>query len=239
MNRYTKSFSFTLILYLAIFISFLYAYEDEKQIQTFQKKSEQLVKFTIIQETKPMKKEKETVIKKKEKKKTKKIISKKISTKKLKPKELKKKKKVVIKKKEIKKHIPKKIEKEIPRPKQTIIKQQIRQNKLIQKNTLNHQNIIKKHKEKQNKYYTKIKETINKNKTYPRIAIKRGIEGIVKIKFTISKNGKLLSFEIVEGKRVFKKSIEKAIKSSFPLTPPKDLLTSNTSLSLTVDFRLY
>ena len=71
------------------------------------------------------------------------------------------------------------------------------------------------------------------------MAIKRGIEGIVKIKFMISKDGELLSFNIIEGKRVFKKSISKAVKNSFPLTPPKNLLTKNTSLSLMINYRLY
>ena len=217
MNRYTKSFTITLVLYITIFTSFSYSFEDEKYVNTTQKKSEQVVKFTIIQEPRFIEK-KEIIVKKKE---IDKIVKKNLITKKIKPKVVEKKKKKVSK------------------PKQIVVKQQIKQNKSVLKNTINHQDKLKEHKENQNKYYTQIKETINKNKSYPKIAVKRGIEGLVKIKFTISKNGELLSFNIIEGKRVFKKSITESVKNSFPLTPPKDVLTSNTSLSLMIDYRLY
>jgi len=237
MNRYTKSFTLTLVLYVAIFLSFTYSVEDKTQMNSNQKKSEQIVKFTIIQEPIPIEKKKEIIIKKKEiEKVVKKVIEKKKITKKIKPNEIEKKKKTIVKKKKLNEN--KKIDK-VSKPQQTIVKQQIKQNKSIQKDTINHEDKLRIRKVNQNKYYTKIKEPINKNKTYPRMAIKRGIEGIVKIKFTISKDGELLSFHIVEGKKVFKKSISEAIKNSFPLTPPKDALISNTSLSLKIDYRLY
>lgn len=222
MNRYAKSFTITLLLYIAIFISFLYS-SEEPQIKSSQTKSDQVVKFTIIQEAKPVVKKKEIIVKKKE---IKKVIKKKVATKKIKPKIIEKKKQIIKKKKttEIKK---------------TIVKQQIKKNKSIQKITKNHQDTLKKHKYNQKKYYTKIKETINKNKSYPRVAVKRGIEGIVKINFTISKNGELLSFHIKEGKKIFQKSITKAVQNSFPLIPPKGLLDSNISLSLTINYYLY
>jgi len=224
MNRYIKSFVLTFILYGIIFISFLYSFEDEKQLKSSQKKGEQIVKFTIIQEPKPIEEKKEIIVKKKEiKKVVKKLIKQQKITKKIKPKIVEK----VVKKEQIVK------------PKQVVVKQQIKQNKSQQKNRVNHQDVLKKRKVSQNKYYTQIKETINKNKSYPKIAIKRGIEGIVKIEFTISKDGKLLSFNIIEGKRVFIKSIAQAVKNSFPLTPPKDVLTANTSLSLMINYRLY
>ena len=220
MNRYTKSFFITFIVYIIIFVGFLYPFEDDKQLKSTQKKSEQIVKFTIIQEPIVIEVKKEIIVKKHEIKKIERIITKQTITKKLKPKVIEKKKKII-------------------QPKQILVKQQIKQNKSTQKDTKIHQDTLKKRKENQNKYYTQIKETINKNKSYPKMAIKRGIEGIVKIQFEISKDGKLLSFNIIEGKRVFKKSIEKAVKNSFPLTPPENTLVSNTSLSLTIDYRLY
>jgi len=220
MNRYTKSFFITFIVYIIIFVGFLYPFEDDKQLKSTQKKSEQIVKFTIIQEPIVIEEKKEIIVKKHEIKKIERIIPKQTITKKLKPKVIEKKKKII-------------------QPKQILVKQQIKQNKSTQKDTKIHQDTLKKRKENQNKYYTQIKETINKNKSYPKMAIKRGIEGIVKIQFEISKDGKLLSFNIIEGKRVFKKSIEKAVKNSFPLTPPQNTLVSNTSLSLLIDYRLY
>jgi len=220
MNRYTKSFFITFIVYIIIFVGFLYPFEDDKQLKSTQKKSEQIVKFTIIQEPIVIEEKKEIIVKKHEIKKIERIITKQTITKKLKPKVIEKKKKII-------------------QPKQILVKQQIKQNKSTQKDTKIHQDTLKKRKENQNKYYTQIKETINKNKSYPKMAIKRGIEGIVKIQFEISKDGKLLSFNIIEGKRVFKKSISQAVKNSFPLTPPENTLVSNTSLSLTIDYRLY
>jgi len=220
MNRYTKSFFITFIVYIIIFVGFLYPFEDDKQLKSTQKKSEQIVKFTIIQEPIVIEEKKEIIVKKHEIKKIERIIPKQTITKKLKPKVIEKKKKII-------------------QPKQILVKQQIKQNKSTQKDTKIHQDTLKKRKENQNKYYTQIKETINKNKSYPKMAIKRGIEGIVKIQFEISKDGKLLSFNIIEGKRVFKKSISQAVKNSFPLTPPQNTLVSNTSLSLTIDYRLY
>jgi len=220
MNRYTKSFFITFIVYIIIFVGFLYPFEDDKQLKSTQKKSEQIVKFTIIQEPIVIEEKKEIIVKKHEIKKIERIIPKQTITKKLKPKVIEKKKKII-------------------QPKQILVKQQIKQNKSTQKDTKIHQDTLKKRKENQNKYYTQIKETINKNKSYPKMAIKRGIEGIVKIQFEISKDGKLLSFNIIEGKRVFKKSISQAVKNSFPLTPPQNTLVSNTSLSLMIDYRLY
>ena len=233
MNRYIQSFALTFILYVSIFISFLYSFDEIESINPTQKKGEQIVKFTILQEPKP-KEKKEVITQKKEIKKVeKKSIQQKTITKKIKPKEIEQKKNTILQKKKTPE------EKKVIKTKQTIVKQQIKQNKSLLKNTINHQDIVKKRKLNQNKYYNKIKQTINQNKSYPRIAIKRGIEGIVKINFTISKHGELLSFNILEGKRVFKKSIAQAVKNSFPLTPPKDLLTSNTSLSLKIAYKLY
>jgi len=220
MNRYTKSFFITFIVYIIIFVGFLYPFEDDKQLKSTQKKSEQIVKFTIIQEPIVIEEKKEIIVKKHEIKKIERIIPKQTITKKLKPKVIEKKKKII-------------------QPKQILVKQQIKQNKSTQKDTKIHQDTLKKRKENQNKYYTQIKETINKNKSYPKMAIKRGIEGIVKIQFEISKDGKLLSFNIIEGKRVFKKSISQAVKNSFPLTPPQNTLVSNTSLSLMINYKLY
>ena len=214
MNRYTKSFTITLILYMCIFISFVYSFDTNEQIKSQQTKSEQIVKFTIIQQT------------------IKKVVKKnppqEISAKKLKPIE-----------KKIKKVVHKKIEKKVHKKEPVIAKKQIKQNKSNNIKNINHLEELKQKKSNQKIYYTKIKELINKNKYYPKIAVRRGIEGSVKIQFTISKDGELLTFKIIEGKKVFEKSIGTAIQKSFPLKPPQGTLTSNTQLSLQLDYRLY
>ena len=220
MNRYLKAFAITLFIYISVLATFLYSVDTAIPFKQEQIKSNQEVRFTIIQES---------IHKAKQKKETK-LIQKVI-----------KKSKPIEKKKTIDKVVKKETVKKIKHKtkENSVTKKQIKKNKYIQENKINHEERLKKRKHTQNKYYTKIKNTINQNKSYPKIAVKRGIEGVVKIKFTISKNGELVSFKILEGKRVFKKSIIKAIQNSFPIPPPKNLLSSNKSLSLMIDYKLY
>ncbi|BFU78566.1 hypothetical protein ALC152_17810 [Arcobacter sp. 15-2] len=237
MNRYIKSFSIASILYVGIFVSFLYSFENNAPLQNKQTKSEELVKFTIIQESAP--KPAQKMVEKKPKPIIKKVVKKEKTTKKIKP-IVKKKKEIIrkiVKKQTIKKE--KQVKKVIHKKSETIVKKQIKKNKSTVVNNKKHLENSHQKKMMQQKYYSSIKEAINKNKSYPRVAVKRGIEGIVEIQFTISKEGKLLSFHIIEGKSVFKKSISDAVKNSFPLTPPKGILTSNKNLSLKIDYRLY
>jgi len=229
MNRYTKSFSITIVLYVLVSITFLYSFDKNDTLPSQQTKSDQSVKFTIIQEAH----EKKSVEKKPHKKIVKKeipkkVIEKKYITKKILPK----------KKKEIIKKVEKIVKKEQKKSYQ-LEKKQIRKNDTTVKNEKQIIDNTKQNKQNIQIYYSQIKERINTNKSYPKMAIKRGIEGVVKVQFTISKNGELLSFHIIEGKRIFKKSISEAVKNSFPLTPPKNLLTKNTSLSLMINYRLY
>ena len=88
-------------------------------------------------------------------------------------------------------------------------------------------------------YFSKIKQTLDKNKIYPRIAVKRAIEGSVKVQFTLTQYGELISFEILDGQRIFKKSIAKAIQKSFPIKPPSDIFKENLDLFVTLNYKLY
>lgn len=90
-----------------------------------------------------------------------------------------------------------------------------------------------------NKYYNDIKYTIDKNKVYPRRAIKRGLQGTVTVTFLVSSEGALLSYEIIDGKSIFKKSVIQAIENSFPLTPPAGVFTKNMNFSLSIKYRFY
>ncbi|MGB3751179.1 MAG: energy transducer TonB [Arcobacteraceae bacterium] len=234
MNSYTKSFGITAVIYLLLSVSVLYSFDTQKILQNRQIKSENNVQFTIIQEEKV----KEKIVEKKKEEKLQKVVKKKIppkvKTKKIKP----------IEKKIIKK-VEKKIVKKQPLHKKPInqssqvIKNQIKKNKSILTQKKHNLEELNKRKVYQKKYYAQIKELINKNKYYPKRAVQRGIEGIVEIRFTISKYGELISFEIVEGKRIFKKSIQNAVEKSFPLKPPADVLSKNTQLSLKVAYNLY
>lgn len=257
MNRYILSFIATFFIYIALFSTFLFSYQEPKTVESKYKQNEQKVKFTIVSLepkvekaiVKDIQKEIKKVIAKKEKiKEAKKVIKPKPKPKKIvkpkpkniikktvkkpEPKKIKEIKKAVVKKETIKKPVQKKIQnnnisKNILKQKKKIIEEQIKQN-------LNKQKDIDK-----KVYLTKLKETISKNKSYPRSAIRRELEGDVKISLTISPNGELLSFKIVEGNRIFKKSIQKSVQKSFPLKPKKDIFLSNLDLSLTISYRLF
>ncbi|MGB5868022.1 MAG: energy transducer TonB [Arcobacteraceae bacterium] len=243
MNRYTKSFALTSIFYILVFVSIVYAFDTNTQLPSSQTKSEQIVKFTIIQEQKIIQQTIQKIVKKEIiEKPIEKIVQKEVITKKIKPIEKKIVKKIIKKTPKIENKIVSKkqpIQKKKEHTQQQTAVNQIKKNKSNLTKEKNNLDEINKQKINQKIYYTKIKELINKNKYYPKVAVKRGIEGIVEINFTISKTGELLSFKVINGKKVFKKSICDALESSFPFPPPKGLLTSNTNLSLKIDYRLY
>jgi protein TonB len=190
------------------------------------------VKFTLINLPKQIKEpkiEKKEIVKKEpipQPKKVVKKIVKKINPKKIAPKKI------------VKKIVKKTVEKPIKKTNNQIVANQVKKNKsIVKEKTI--QTDTKQLKIKQNQYYTQIKQTIDKNKSYPKVAVRRGIQGDVQIQFTISRTGELLSFKILDGKKVFFKSIHEAIKNSFPLTPPKEIFTSNLDLKLTLQYKLY
>jgi len=250
LKRYFNSFFIASIIYSFLIFTFLYSSQTSYSTPNQTKQSTQNVKFTLVSIPKEVPKPQEKIVKQeikqqvipKPKKVVKKDTPKKILAKKPKPKKVVQKivKKDIPKQKPIKKVVEKIVKKTIqPTSKTaTVAVNQIKKNKSIQKTQaiiIDHEKI----KRAQNKYYSQIKKTIDKNKFYPKMAIRRGIEGEVKIKFCISANGELLSFEIIEGKRVFKKSIAKAIEDSFPLPPPKNTFSNNLDLALTVQYKLY
>jgi len=240
MNRYLKSFSFVFVLYTALFASYIYTPSPTRH-NTQAKKSIQDLHFTIIQEQK-----KSVVVPKKVLKKKKPTVPKKSKTKKNPKKKLVKKR--IIKKtvapKTLHKPINQKVEapiktKNIPHIDKQIPQKQIKKNNVTKQTKVIDDNKNKVKKLLQQKYFTQIKQLINQNKLYPKIAIKRGIEGVVKISFTISKHGELLSVHIIEGKKVFQKSIKQAVKKSFPNIPPPGIFDKNVQLSLTIAYKLY
>jgi len=86
---------------------------------------------------------------------------------------------------------------------------------------------------KKNAFLSRIRSKINKNKTYPRIAQRRGMQGSVKVKFTILSNGKVGNIS-VSGSKVFHKSAKSAVKNAFPISARN----APVSLPMTVNFTL-
>ncbi len=69
---------------------------------------------------------------------------------------------------------------------------------------------------KVNLFYKKIRVKMDKHKFYPKIAKRRGMQGTVKVSFTILPSGKVSHITLV-GPKVFQKSARKAVESVFPL----------------------
>lgn len=116
-------------------------------------------------------------------------------------------KKPVVKKKPKKKTVKKK----------TAKKKQVRQKASARK--------MKSSPAQKNQFLAAIREKINKHKSYPRIAKKRGMQGTVTVKFTILSSGKVGNIS-VSGPKVFHSSARNAVKSAFPIS------TKNVPISL-------
>lgn len=209
---------------------------QQKPKQTTVKKVKEKVEKKLVKKVikKPLSKPKKIVQVKKIIKKN--VIKKKV-TKKIKPVDLLKEEVLLAKTEESVQKLVEVVQPEVK--KVTAPKTQIKQNLAREKEKIIAENERKMLLEKQrNLYFLKIKEMIAQNKVYPRIARKRGIEDDVKVKFIISDQGNFLEFKSIVCKSIFKKSVQKAIESTFPLKPQAGLFHENIDLSLTINYRL-
>jgi TonB family protein len=90
----------------------------------------------------------------------------------------------------------------------------------------------------QKNYLEDLRRRINGHKIYPKVAQTSHIEGSVKVEFTISPKGELLSFVILEGKKIFHKATEEAIQKSFPFPFSEDLFTSSMTFQIELSYTL-
>ena len=72
-------------------------------------------------------------------------------------------------------------------------------------------------KAKKNTFLAKLRAKINRAKRYPRIAQRRGRQGVVKVRFTLLANGKMGKISM-QGPKVFHRSVQKAVNSAFPMS---------------------
>ncbi|MBT4030451.1 MAG: hypothetical protein HOF16_02925, partial [Campylobacteraceae bacterium] len=61
----------------------------------------------------------------------------------------------------------------------------------------------------------------------------------MQISFIISPKGELISYKILKGNKIFKKSVIRAIKNSFPLETPKGIFASNLNLQINIKYILH
>ena len=90
---------------------------------------------------------------------------------------------------------------------------------------------------KKSQFLAKIRAKINRAKSYPRIAQKRGMQGTVKVRFTILKNGNVGHISI-SGPKVFQNSAKRAVKKAFPINTKNAPLSLPTSVNLSLRYQL-
>jgi len=90
---------------------------------------------------------------------------------------------------------------------------------------------------RKNAFLAQIRAKINQAKSYPRMAKRRGMQGTVKARFTILKNGHVGNI-VLSGSSLFYRSARKAIKSAFPVNANKAPMPLPSTVSLTLRYRL-
>jgi protein TonB len=226
MNRYLSSFAITIIIYASILFSAIVFIQNSDSFSD--KKVTKPNTLSISMLAQPKQKPPKKV-----KKKIKKPVKKKKPIK----------EKVPLKE-EIIKEEPEPVEEEIvkeePKPvKQEIVKEQTpvknKQQTIVKKQSkINHDEI----EAKKNIFFTKLRNKIEQNKSYPKRARRRGIEGSVEVRFYLQSDGSVKKVEFLSGKNIFKKSIIKAIKNSFPVEVDKSLFDFPMEFKISVDYVL-
>jgi len=224
MNRYILSFILAGILYISLFASYILYFDNNITSKSTKEKTKRV--FISIIENKPIKKQIVQIPKKV--KKSKKIIKQ-------------KRKKLIVKKNIIKK--TKKLQTKITKKNciaktNKVVQKQIQKTKAVIKTIERKNDNFLLNKAEQEKYYKKIKILINKNKIYPRRAQKRSIESTIRVRFTISNNGKLINIKILSGKSIFYNSVKKAIKASFPIKIKDGVFKNNIIFDLHMVYKL-
>ncbi len=90
---------------------------------------------------------------------------------------------------------------------------------------------------KKNQFLSKIRQKINQHKSYPKIARRRGMQGVVKVKFTILANGNVGHIS-VSGPKVFHNSARHAVKSAFPVNVKNASISLPESVNLKLRYQL-
>jgi protein TonB len=90
---------------------------------------------------------------------------------------------------------------------------------------------------KKSRFLASLRAKINRKKSYPRIAQKRGMQGTVKVRFVILKNGRVGNIT-VSGPKVFHNSAKGAVKKAFPINVKNAPLRLPTTVNLSLRYKL-
>lgn len=85
-----------------------------------------------------------------------------------------------------------------------------------------------------------VRSQIKNNKKYPKMALRRHIEGSVGVIFDIGANGDVSNIRFQNGKSILQKSVRKAVTRSFPINIPSNIKSEFPmyNISITVNFRI-
>ncbi len=241
MKRYFDSFVLSIVLYITLFGTLVYFLEEiefSNKCSPVVKESRMLVSLLCVPKQKSIPKD--------------------FSEKKLSPRKVQKKKKSqkTVTKTKIKKAIKKKTE---PIAKKVFKKQEnskpltqelhiasmqkiktdvLLKEKMIQQDRQKQREEEEELRKKQNIFFAKLREAINKNKHYPRTARRRNIQGEVTVKFLLLSNGSVKKIAFVKGHSIFKKSVKSAIEKSFPISVKDALFQFPKEFAITLNYVL-
>jgi len=88
-----------------------------------------------------------------------------------------------------------------------------------------------------NRFLAMIRKRIERAKSYPRIARRRGMQGTVHVRFTILPNGHVSSIAL-SGPRVFHTSARKAVQSAFPVNVKRATISLPETVNLSLRYKL-
>ncbi len=91
---------------------------------------------------------------------------------------------------------------------------------------------------KQNQFLATLIEKINANKSYPNMARRRCMEGVVDVRFVVHADGSVKDIEIISGKKIFKKATIQAISRSFPMEVDATLFNFPKEFSIKISYIL-
>ena len=90
---------------------------------------------------------------------------------------------------------------------------------------------------KKNQFLSKVRQKINQHKSYPKIAKRRGMQGTVRVRFTILASGNVGHIS-VSGPKVFHNSARYAVKCAFPINTKNAPISLPESVNLTLRYQL-
>jgi len=118
-----------------------------------------------------------------------------------------------------------------------IIKKKVKKKKPIKKASRASSKKTQANPEKVNRFYKKIRVKINQNKSYPKIAKRRRMQGSVKVTFTVLRSGKVSNI-LLNGPKVFQNSARHAVKSAFPISVKNIPVSLPATVHITLRYQI-